>query len=109
MAFNPGYKVVGELFQQWQQLTGQFAGATAADRDFIRLMTASAQLAALDRQSLVILGDPTVALPPLSNRIANEFGITCTECDFLRSRCRTIWCWVGDRHRVIENAERRRP
>ncbi len=65
MAFNPGYKVVGELFQQWQQLTGQFAGATAADRDFIRLMTASAQLAALDRQSLVILGDPTVALPPL--------------------------------------------
>jgi hypothetical protein len=67
MAFNPGYKVVGELFQQWQQLTGQFAGATAADRDFIRLMTASAQLAALDRQSLVILGDPTVALPPLSS------------------------------------------
>lgn len=65
MAFNPGYKVVGELFQQWQQLTGQFAGATAAGRDFIRLMTASAQLAALDRQSLVILGDPTVALPPL--------------------------------------------
>lgn len=64
MAFNPGYKVVGELFQQWQQLTTQFASA-AADRDFIRLMTASAQLAALDRQSLVILGDPTVALPPL--------------------------------------------
>lgn len=65
MALNPGYKVVGELFQQWQQLTGRFAAASAADRDFIRLMTASAQLAALDRQSLVILGDPTVALPPL--------------------------------------------
>lgn len=65
MAFNPAYKVVGELVQQWQQLTGQFANASAADRDLIRLMTASAQLAALDRQSLVILGDPTVALPPL--------------------------------------------
>jgi hypothetical protein len=65
MAFNPGYKVVGELFQQWQQLTGQFAASTPERRDFIRLMTASAQLAALDRQSLVILGDPTVALPAL--------------------------------------------
>lgn len=65
MAFNAGYKVVGELFQQWQQLTDQFAGAAPPQRDLIRLMTASAQLAALDRQSLVILGDPTVALPAL--------------------------------------------
>lgn len=65
MAFNPGYRVVGQLFQQWQQLTGQFASASVDRRDFIRLMTTSAQLAALDRQSLVILGDPTVALPAL--------------------------------------------
>ena len=65
MAFNLGYQVVGQLFQQWQQLTGEFAAASSAQRDFIRLMTTSAQLAALDRQSLVILGDPTVALPAL--------------------------------------------
>ncbi len=65
LAFNPGYKVVGELFQQWQHLIDQFAGAPAQQRDFIRMMTTSAQLAALDRQSLVILGDPTAALPPL--------------------------------------------
>jgi hypothetical protein len=65
MAFNPGYRVVGELFQQWQQLTGDFAAAPAEERAFIRLMTMSTQLAALDRQSLVILGDPTAALPAL--------------------------------------------
>jgi hypothetical protein len=65
MALNPGYRVAGELFQQWQQLTGEFASAPAERREFIRLMTASAQLAALDRQSLVILGDPTAALPAL--------------------------------------------
>lgn len=65
MAFNPGYRVVGELFQQWQQLTGEFAAAPTERRAFIRLMTMSTQLAALDRQSLVILGDPTAALPAL--------------------------------------------
>lgn len=65
MAFNPGYRVVGELFQQWQQLTGEFAAASAEQRGFIRLLTTSTQLAALDRQSLVILGDPTAALPAL--------------------------------------------
>jgi hypothetical protein len=62
MALADCYRHVGELFAQWQQLVRNVGGAVAGARD-AALRT---QLMAIDRQSMVILGDPTVALPALT-------------------------------------------
>ena len=62
LALEGWYKHVGELFAQWSQALRQVAKAVP-EASLVALRT---QLAALDRQSLVILGDPTVALPPLA-------------------------------------------
>lgn len=61
LAFQGWYRHVGELLSQWKQAFDAINdGDTSARAAALR-----AQLTALDRQSLVILGDPTVALPPL--------------------------------------------
>ncbi len=61
LAFQGCYRHVGELFSQWNQaLTRVAQGQADASLDALRT-----QLTALDRQSMVILGDPTACLPPL--------------------------------------------
>jgi hypothetical protein len=61
MAFEKYFKHVGQLFAQWENATREIAKAIpGAEIAAVRL-----QLAALDRQSTVILGDPTACLPPL--------------------------------------------
>jgi hypothetical protein len=62
LAFEPWYRHVGELAVQWSQALREVAKAVP-EASLAALRT---QLAALDRQSLVILGDPTVAVPPLT-------------------------------------------
>jgi len=62
LAFEECYRHVGELFAQWNQALRQIAeGNSGASLAALR-----SQLTALDRQSMVILGDPTACLPPLS-------------------------------------------
>ena len=59
MAFARWYGDVGGLYVQWSQARNRVnEGQTEARRDAMRL-----KLTALDRQSLVILGDPTACLP----------------------------------------------
>jgi hypothetical protein len=59
MAFAACHKAAGDLFGQWVQLLEQSPLSSPETRPkALRL-----QLTALDRQSLVILGDPTVAPP----------------------------------------------
>lgn len=61
LAFQGWYRHAGELLSQWKQAFDAINdGDTSARAAALR-----AQLTALDRQSLVILGDPTVVLPPL--------------------------------------------
>jgi hypothetical protein len=62
MALANCYRHVGELFAQWQELVRDVGGGVAGARE----AALRAQLMAIDRQSMVILGDPTVALPPLT-------------------------------------------
>jgi hypothetical protein len=62
LAFEECYRQVGELFAQWTQALRQIAQGHA-DANLAALRS---QLTALDRQSMVILGDPTACLPPLS-------------------------------------------
>ncbi|MEK6374291.1 MAG: hypothetical protein AABO58_16510 [Acidobacteriota bacterium] len=61
MALAPCYRHVGELFALWEQLVRD---VTKAVKD-ARAAAMNAQLMAVDRQSMVILGDPTAALPVL--------------------------------------------
>ncbi|HEX7184096.1 MAG TPA: hypothetical protein VF756_19860 [Thermoanaerobaculia bacterium] len=62
MSFEGVYRHVGELLAQWQQaFDGINQGAPGARAAALR-----SQLTALDRQSMVILGDPTAAIPPLA-------------------------------------------
>ena len=61
MAFDACFRHVGELSAQYVQLVRDAGQAVPGARD-AALRT---QLAALDRQSMVILGDPTAALPAL--------------------------------------------
>jgi hypothetical protein len=61
MALEGCYRHVGELFAQWQQLVKDVAKAVPNARE----AAMHTQLMAIDRQSMVILGDPTVAIPPL--------------------------------------------
>jgi hypothetical protein len=67
LAFQECYNHVGELFAQWSQALDVIndSASTPAEREAARKGALRTQLTALDRQSLVILGDPTVALPPL--------------------------------------------
>jgi hypothetical protein len=61
LAFEDCYRHVGELLAQWNQALRQIAkGNPEASLAALR-----SQLTALDRQSMVILGDPTACLPPL--------------------------------------------
>lgn len=61
LAFEECYRHVGELFAQWNQALRLIAQGNA-DASLAALRT---QLTALDRQSMVILGDPTACLPAL--------------------------------------------
>lgn len=61
LAFEECYRHVGELLAQWNQALRQIAKGQAE----ASLAALRSQLTALDRQSLVILGDPTACLPPL--------------------------------------------
>jgi hypothetical protein len=61
LALERSYDLVGELFTEWASAVEQVnAGESSA-----RAAATLSQLTALDRQSMVVLGDPTVALPPL--------------------------------------------
>jgi len=61
LAFEECYRHVGELLSQWNQALRQVTqGIEGAE-----LVALRTQLTALDRQSMVILGDPTACLPPL--------------------------------------------
>jgi hypothetical protein len=65
LAFKRVFAHVGQLFGQFHQAKKQ---TTAVDPDIrarARAVALRTQLGALDRQACVILGDPTVALPPL--------------------------------------------
>lgn len=60
-AFSDYRAGVGELHSQWAALLDKLAqGLTEVRENLTRL-----RLSAIDRQSLVLLGDPTVTLPPL--------------------------------------------
>jgi hypothetical protein len=61
LAFEACYRHVGELLAQWNQALRQIANGRP-DASLAALRT---QLTALDRQSMVILGDPTACLPSL--------------------------------------------
>ena len=61
LAFAECYRHVGELLSQWNQALREVnQGVEGAELAAVRT-----QLTALDRQSMVILGDPTACLPPL--------------------------------------------
>jgi hypothetical protein len=61
-AFSDYRAGVGELYTQWAKLNAQLAaGQTDVRENLTRL-----RLSAVDRQSLVLLGDPTVTLPQLA-------------------------------------------
>lgn len=66
MAFHPTFQHAGELFTQWNQCVRALARAMDADeREAAKTAALRTQLAGLDRQSMVILGDPAVCIPPL--------------------------------------------
>lgn len=64
MAFEPCFRNVGQLLQKWVVETGRIADTNAAKREAARKAAFRLKLTGLDRQSFVILGDPTVTLPP---------------------------------------------
>lgn len=67
LAFTACYRLVGSLLAQWDQQLGKVAtAADAGARQTARLAALRTKLTALDRQAMVILGDPTVTLPSLS-------------------------------------------
>jgi hypothetical protein len=61
MAFHEVHLHAGQLFSQLDSLRRDIVRAVAGAKE----AAIRTHLAALDRQSMVILGDPTVALPPL--------------------------------------------
>lgn len=65
LAFSDVFTLVGQLFQQWSQAKEGALSADAAIRQRNREVALRTQLTALDREACVILGDPTVALPPM--------------------------------------------
>jgi hypothetical protein len=66
LAFYECYRLVGSLFAQWDQQVEKVNSAETPDvRNAARLAAMRTKLTALDRQAMVIIGDPTVALPRL--------------------------------------------
>jgi hypothetical protein len=65
LAFSDMFTLVGQLFQQWSQARDGALDADAVIRQRNREVALRTQLTALDREACVILGDPTVALPPM--------------------------------------------
>jgi hypothetical protein len=66
LVFRPWYDAIGALRAQADEAAAQLnaaVGAAARRTPEARLLRA--RLTALDRQSLVVLGDPTVCLPPI--------------------------------------------
>ena len=61
MAFEGYFRHVGQLFAQWENALRNVSKAIP-DAEIAAVRT---KLAALDRQSTVILGDPTACLPPI--------------------------------------------
>ena len=67
MAFRKNFGHVGELFSRWHDVRQQINSPGQAERDAARVAAVHTQLAAIDRQSMVILGDPTATIPPLQS------------------------------------------
>ena len=65
LAMDPTYRLAGELFAQVEQAKRDMNSADPATRASAKDNAIRARLSALDRQSMVILGDPTALLPPL--------------------------------------------
>lgn len=66
MAFDDCFRHAGELFTQWNAYVRDYnKAANPAEREAARVAALRTQLAGLDRQSMVILGDPTACIPPL--------------------------------------------
>ena len=65
LAFDPYHRGVGELYTQWVKLKDRLdeRGDITVLPDATRV-----RLTAVDRESLVVLGDPTATLPPLPSR-----------------------------------------
>lgn len=61
MAFDGYFRHVGQLFAQWENALRNTEKAIPG----AKIAAVRTQLAALDRQSTVILGDPTACLPPM--------------------------------------------
>jgi hypothetical protein len=61
-AFDEYRAGVGDLHTQWAKLRDKLIGADLTVRDELTRLRVSA----IDRQSLVLLGDPTVTLPSLA-------------------------------------------
>jgi hypothetical protein len=61
-AFSAYRSAVGELHTQWVSAAEKRAAGDQSQRSRLTRL----RLAALDRQSMVLLGDPTVTLPPLA-------------------------------------------
>jgi hypothetical protein len=66
MAFREYFRQVGSLYQSWDQVKSRIANVDPVRRDAAERAAVRLKLNALDRQSFVILGDPTVALPPFA-------------------------------------------
>src|SRR5690606_19079114 len=66
MAFKRVFAHVGQLFAQFHRAKQQTLAIDPDVRARARAAALRTQLGALDRQACVILGDPTVALPPLT-------------------------------------------
>jgi hypothetical protein len=65
LAFSDMFTLVGQLFQQWSHAKDGALDADAAIRQRYREVALRTKLTALDREACVILGDPTVGLPPV--------------------------------------------
>jgi hypothetical protein len=64
MAFREFFREAATLYQGWDAVKMRIADVDPVRRDVVEKAAARIKLNALDRQSFVILGDPTVALPP---------------------------------------------
>ncbi len=69
LAFHECHRLAGSLFAQWaEQVRAIERCATPASRRAAELVAMRTKLTALDRRAMVILGDPTVALPRLAGQ-----------------------------------------
>lgn len=68
LAFRGAYALVGGLLVNWSHARDEFEAAeTSEDRELARQKALYTRLAGLDRQSLVILGDPAVGPPSVTD------------------------------------------